>query len=221
MTTPPSKDVLLAGLDKVVRETLAYFEGPGRATKARVDRWQARDVLMHFIYFHDVFPRRDRVGHPVGGARGAPVAGARRLRHRERGMPPPPRAREPRRAADAAAPGPRTAGPRGSQRARPRHALLSAGDGRAHDRASAAGAARPPLGRARPGIAGSGEETVADRARVPGHAPLLLLIDSSAISTSSTCPAATACKPRKSAARTSPGSSTRSPYPPNARAMAG
>src|SRR3989441_8885171 len=48
--------------------------------------------------------------------------------------------------------------PRGSQRARPRHALLSAGDGRAHDRASAAGAARPPLGRARPGIAGSGEE---------------------------------------------------------------
>src|SRR5437016_13164687 len=53
MTTPPSKDVLLAGLDKVVRETLAYFEGPGRATKARVDRWQARDVLMHFIYFHD------------------------------------------------------------------------------------------------------------------------------------------------------------------------
>src|SRR2546425_12573764 len=87
--------------------------------------------------------------------------------------------------------------PRGSQRARPRHALLSAGDGRAHDRASAAGAARPPLGRARPGIAGSGEETVADRARVPGHAPLLLLIDSSAISTSATCPAATACKPRK------------------------
>ena len=53
MTTPPSKDALLAGLDKVVRETLAYFEGPGRATKARVDRWQARDVLMHFIYFHD------------------------------------------------------------------------------------------------------------------------------------------------------------------------
>src|SRR5207245_8296057 len=53
MTTLAPKDVLLAGLDKVVRETLAYFEGPGRETKARVDRWQARDVLMHFIYFHD------------------------------------------------------------------------------------------------------------------------------------------------------------------------
>src|SRR5947207_15940028 len=53
MTTLPPKDVLLASLDNVVRETLAYFEGPGRVTKARVDRWQARDVLQHFIYFHD------------------------------------------------------------------------------------------------------------------------------------------------------------------------
>src|SRR5437016_3256201 len=53
MTTLPPKDVLLASLDNVVREALPYFEGPGRATKARVDRWQARDVLMHFLYFHD------------------------------------------------------------------------------------------------------------------------------------------------------------------------
>jgi hypothetical protein len=53
MTTTPSTDTLLANLDRVVRDTLAYFEGPGRATDARVDRWQARDVLMHFIYFHD------------------------------------------------------------------------------------------------------------------------------------------------------------------------
>lgn len=52
MTTPPT-DVLIADLDRVVRETLAYFEGPGRTTGARVDRWQARDVLMHFIYFHE------------------------------------------------------------------------------------------------------------------------------------------------------------------------
>jgi len=40
-------------LDRMVRETLAYFEGPGRQTSARVDRWQARDILMHFLYFHD------------------------------------------------------------------------------------------------------------------------------------------------------------------------
>jgi hypothetical protein len=53
MTTLPPKDALLADLDRVARDTLAYFEGPGRATNAQVDQWQARDVLMHFIYFHD------------------------------------------------------------------------------------------------------------------------------------------------------------------------
>ena len=53
MSATPSPDVLIANLDKVVTETLAYFEGPGRLTQARVDQWQARDVLMHFIYFHD------------------------------------------------------------------------------------------------------------------------------------------------------------------------
>jgi hypothetical protein len=53
MTTLPPTEVLLANLDRVVQDTLAYFEGPGRTTGARVDRWQARDVLMHFIYFHD------------------------------------------------------------------------------------------------------------------------------------------------------------------------
>jgi hypothetical protein len=53
MTTSPAKDTLLANLNRVVQDTLAYFEGPGRTTTARVDRWQARDVLMHFLYFHD------------------------------------------------------------------------------------------------------------------------------------------------------------------------
>src|SRR5438552_8191867 len=53
MSTVAAKDVLLANLDKVAQETFAYFDGPGRSTTARVDRWQARDVLMHFIYFHD------------------------------------------------------------------------------------------------------------------------------------------------------------------------
>ncbi len=52
MTTPPA-DALLADLDRVVQDALAYLAGPGRATSARVDKWQAREVLMHFIYFHD------------------------------------------------------------------------------------------------------------------------------------------------------------------------
>jgi hypothetical protein len=50
---PVSGEAPLAKLNAVVQETLAYFEGPGRSTSARVDRWHARDVLMHFIYFHD------------------------------------------------------------------------------------------------------------------------------------------------------------------------
>src|SRR3990172_1016657 len=54
MTSPgPTKDELLANLDRAARETFAYFEGAGRTPAARVDRWQARDVLQHFIYFHD------------------------------------------------------------------------------------------------------------------------------------------------------------------------
>ena len=53
MSPSPANETLVVELDRVVREALAYFEGAGRATTARVDRWQARDVLMHFIYFHD------------------------------------------------------------------------------------------------------------------------------------------------------------------------
>src|SRR5712691_4265620 len=44
---------LIRGLDEAVREVLAYFAGAGRTSKAKVDQWQARDVLQHFIYFHD------------------------------------------------------------------------------------------------------------------------------------------------------------------------
>jgi len=44
---------LIAALDRVAQETFACFAGPGRDSPARVDRWHARDVLMHFIYFHD------------------------------------------------------------------------------------------------------------------------------------------------------------------------
>jgi hypothetical protein len=47
------KDALIQDLDRAVTEVLAYFAGPGRTTAARVDQWQARDVLQHFIYFHD------------------------------------------------------------------------------------------------------------------------------------------------------------------------
>jgi hypothetical protein len=44
---------LIDTLDRAVTEVLAYFTGPGRTSTARVDRWQGRDVLQHFLYFHD------------------------------------------------------------------------------------------------------------------------------------------------------------------------
>ena len=46
-------EALIQNLDRVVNDVLAYFAGPGRTSRARVDRWQGRDVLQHFIYFHD------------------------------------------------------------------------------------------------------------------------------------------------------------------------
>jgi hypothetical protein len=46
-------DALIQKLDDVVHDVLTYFGGPGRTTTARVDRWQARDVLQHFLYFHN------------------------------------------------------------------------------------------------------------------------------------------------------------------------
>ena len=51
MTTESAS--LIENLDQAVNEVLAYFAGPGRTSTARVDRWQGRDVLQHFLYFHD------------------------------------------------------------------------------------------------------------------------------------------------------------------------
>jgi hypothetical protein len=48
-----TSEPLIQNLDRAVNEVLAYFAGPGRTSAARVDRWQGRDVLQHFLYFHD------------------------------------------------------------------------------------------------------------------------------------------------------------------------
>jgi len=47
------KQALISNLDNAVREVLGYFDGAGRTSTAKVDKWQARDVLQHFIYFHE------------------------------------------------------------------------------------------------------------------------------------------------------------------------
>ena len=41
MTAQQSTDELLAALESAVQETLSFFEGPGRTSAARIDRWGA------------------------------------------------------------------------------------------------------------------------------------------------------------------------------------
>jgi len=53
MSATADREPVIQNLDRVVNDVLAYFAGPGRTSGARVDRWQARDVLQHFLYFHD------------------------------------------------------------------------------------------------------------------------------------------------------------------------
>ena len=47
------KNGAIEALDKVAKQTFRYFDGPGRRNTAKIDKWKARDVLQHFIYFHD------------------------------------------------------------------------------------------------------------------------------------------------------------------------
>ena len=53
MSATADREPVIQNLDRVVNDVLAYFAGPGRTSGARVDRWQGRDVLQHFLYFHD------------------------------------------------------------------------------------------------------------------------------------------------------------------------
>jgi len=53
MSATADRESLIQNLDRVVNDVLAYFAGPGRSSPAKVDRWQGRDVLQHFLYFHD------------------------------------------------------------------------------------------------------------------------------------------------------------------------
>ena len=52
MSTDTPHDELIAALESAVRDTLAYFEGPGEGNPARIDQWGAWEVLAHFPYWH-------------------------------------------------------------------------------------------------------------------------------------------------------------------------
>ncbi len=54
MSTMHELDGLLSNLSTVVEEALAYFEGPGSTATARVGDWGSREVLCHFLFWHEV-----------------------------------------------------------------------------------------------------------------------------------------------------------------------
>ncbi|PYM18298.1 MAG: hypothetical protein DMD81_06475 [Candidatus Rokuibacteriota bacterium] len=138
-----ASDDAIATLDKVVQDALTYFGGPGRTTSARVDRWQARDVLMHFIYFHDATAwgiqsaAQDGPPWPVPADADTVNEVSRRLHEHE-------------------------SLEELLTQVRQAHARLKRRD---HDGTAAARAARAALERARPRVAGGGESLTARRQR--------------------------------------------------------
>jgi hypothetical protein len=53
VTTHKQVESLLAALDATVQDALAYFEGPGSTSRARIDEWGAWEVLCHFVFWHE------------------------------------------------------------------------------------------------------------------------------------------------------------------------
>lgn len=53
MTTTERREALIAELETAVHDTLAWFEGPGRSSQTRIDRWGAWEVLAHLPYWHE------------------------------------------------------------------------------------------------------------------------------------------------------------------------
>ncbi len=50
---PGEQETLIANLDNAVNACLAYFEGPGGTSKARVGDWGGWETLAHFLYWHE------------------------------------------------------------------------------------------------------------------------------------------------------------------------
>ncbi len=53
MTQPSERETLIADLDSAVNTVLAYFEGPGQSSPARIGDWGAWEVLAHFLHWRE------------------------------------------------------------------------------------------------------------------------------------------------------------------------
>ena len=54
MTADPELKALIAAADAAVEEALRYFEGPGATARVKVDQWGPKEVLSHFVYWHEL-----------------------------------------------------------------------------------------------------------------------------------------------------------------------
>ncbi len=52
MVTEQRTEELIAALDKSVEAGLAYFQGPGATSRARIGAWRPREVLAHMLFWH-------------------------------------------------------------------------------------------------------------------------------------------------------------------------
>ncbi len=52
MVTKQRTEELIASLERSVEAGLAYFQGPGAASRARIGAWRPREVLAHLLFWH-------------------------------------------------------------------------------------------------------------------------------------------------------------------------
>ena len=57
MSTAQELDGLLVALEATVKETLEYFEGPGATSTAMVGDWGPKEVLCHYLFWHEATAR--------------------------------------------------------------------------------------------------------------------------------------------------------------------
>ena len=54
MTQSDTLDQLLVPAEEAVQRTLAYLEGPGATSTARIDRWGVWEIAAHLLHWHRV-----------------------------------------------------------------------------------------------------------------------------------------------------------------------
>ena len=57
MAASQDADALLDAVESAVDEAIQYFQGPGATSRAIIDQWGPREVLCHFLFWHEATAR--------------------------------------------------------------------------------------------------------------------------------------------------------------------